>query len=41
MKNRLLLLSVFLLAGVISKAQNLITNGDFENSDGWIDKFLQ
>lgn len=36
MKNRLLLLSVFLLAGVISKAQNLITNGDFENSDGWI-----
>ena len=36
MKNKLLLFSVFLLAGITSNAQNLITNSDFESSDGWV-----
>ena len=31
MKNRLLLVSFFLLDGVNSKAQNLLKIGDFEN----------
>ena len=36
MENRLLLVLFFLLVVISPKAQNLVANGDFENSDGWV-----